>query len=709
MAFDANDLSPHEHFVVERTNAGEIADFSAIGGPGGAKPIVRAGFLRKLLLRLDQSWVIRTPGVRIKGARIEGVLDLTDCSGEGLPALSLVECEIPETVDLSHARLARVSFERSRLSRLVAIEAEIAGELNLCAVAPFEAPGRETLTAKLRGIRVDGDVLARDAKFARALDSDEDALMLQGAEIRGNLLLDGAFDAFGCVWLAHAQVDGGFSLEGATLLNRSEDTSGQAINADGARFDTVLLRKAKVEGEARFCGARITRDFDMSDNASFRNEMGAAVMLANAEIGGQIWADTVKIAGMLWLQNASIARNLEMRAAEIVHRTTMRGDAYGRAVDATSMSVGGAWLMHGANIKGELFLADARIAGYLAFGGGRYINGGAWAIRAPNARVGGNLTLKLADDGFAPHGQKTVIEGGAKFDRARIDGAFSWSQLELRGPGPDGARGAVFSFADAQIAGPVQARALTAQQDAFIDASGASCAALDDDVKSGWGPDSARLGLDGFAYGRIDSDGEKWRARLGWLKRSRRDGEKFSPQPFTHAASTYARMGRREDARRVQLAQHDLHTLAGSAGPFTWALSSLFGVIAGYGLAPIRIVRALALFLALGVFGVLAMNAQGALVTPQGRACNGAVEPTLYALDVALPVVDLGQESRCAPGRTARAELTPGVAVSETSDWRWFEGVALWRWAHALYAMLGAILTALAVVTFSGIMKPKDE
>jgi hypothetical protein len=709
MAFDANDLSPHEHFVVDRTNAGEIADFSAMGGPGGTKPSVRAGFLRKLLLRVDPSWAIRTPGVRIKGARIEGVLDLTDCSGEGLPALSLVECEIPETIDLSHARLARVSFAGSRMSRLVAIEAEIDGELNLCNVAPFEAPGRETLTAKLRGVRIDGDVLARDAKFARAVDSDDDALMLQGAEIAGNLLLDGSFEAFGCIWLANAKVDGGLSCEGATLLNRSEDASGQAINADGAAFNTVQMRKAKVEGEARFCGARITRDFDISDNASFRNEMGAAVLLSNAEIGGQVWADTVKIAGMLWLQNVSIARNLEMRAAEVSHRTTMRGDAYGRAVDAASASIGGAWLLHGANIKGELFLPDARIAGYLAFGGGRYINGGAWAIRAPNVRVGGNLTLKLSDDGFAPHGQKTVIEGGAKFDRARIDGAFAWSQIELRGPGPDGAKGAVLSFCDAQIGGPLQATAMTAQQDAFIDATGATCSALDDDVKTGWGAENARLGLDGFSYGRIDSDGERWRARLNWLKRSRRDGEKFSPQPFTHAASTYARMGRREDGRRIQLAQHDLRTLAGSAGPFSWALSSLFGIIAGYGLAPIRVVRALALFLALGVFGVLAMNAQGALVTPQGRACNGAVEPTLYALDIALPVIDLGQESRCAPGRTARAELSPGVAVSETSDWRWFEGVALWRWAHALYAMLGAILTALAIVTFSGIMKPKDE
>ncbi|HRP12475.1 MAG TPA: hypothetical protein PLK37_15730, partial [Terricaulis sp.] len=113
--------------------------------------------------------------------------------------------------------------------------------------------------------------------------------------------------------------------------------------------------------------------------------------------------------------------------------------------------------------------------------------------------------------------------------------------------------------------------------------------------------------------------------------------------------------------------------------------------------------------LALGVFGVLAMNAQGALVTPEGRQCNGAIEPALYAIDVALPLIDLGQQSACAPGRTARADLSPGMEVSAQSDWRLFEGLALWRWAHALYAILGAILAALAVLTFSGVMKPKDS
>jgi hypothetical protein len=709
MAFDANDLSPHEHFVVERTRAGEVADFSPMAGPGGVKPPVRAGFLRKLMLGLDESWAVRTPGVRIKGARIEGALDLTDCSGAGgagLPALALVECDIPELVDVSHARLARLSLRGSKLARLVAVETEIGGEVDLCDVAPLGGDGHETLTAKLRGLRVDGDVLARGAKFARAVESDDDALMLQSAEIAGSVFIDGGFESFGCVWLNNARIGGTLSGEGAQLLNRSDSASGQALNADGAEIGAVILRgKFKAEGEVRFASARIARDMDLSA-AQFRNDLGVALVLSSIEVGGQIYADAIKTSGQVALQNARIGRNLDLRGAEITHRTA--ANTYGRAVDAPSIAVGGAALLQGANVKGEVFLPDARIEGYLAFGGGRFINPGAWAIRAPNARVGGNVTIKIDDDGYAPHGQKTVIEGGAKFDRAKIDGAFTWLNLELRGAGPDARKGAMLTLADAKIDGPLQARALVMQADARIDLSGVCCSTLDDDLKNGWGVEGAALDLEGFAYERIENASERWRDRLHWLKRARTEGGRFSPQPFARTAEVYARAGRRDEARRILLAQQDLHTLHRPAGPLTWALSSLFGLIAGYGLAPIRIVRALVLFLAIGIAGALAMNAQGALVRPDGTACNNAVEPALYAIDVALPVIDLGQESRCAPGRTANADLPAGVELPN-SEWRLFEGAAMWRWAQGLYAILGAILTALAVITFSGVLKPKAD
>ncbi|MBX9746131.1 MAG: hypothetical protein K2X34_04470, partial [Hyphomonadaceae bacterium] len=423
MAFDANDLSPHEHFVVERTRLGEVADFTPMAGPGGAKPSVRAGFLRKLLLRLDESWTVHAPGVRLRGARIEGALDLTDCSGAGgagLPALALVECEIPDLVDVSHSRLARLSFSGSRMTRLTGVEAQIDGELDLCNVAPFGPPGLETLTAKLRGARIDGDFAARGAKFARAIDSDDDALMLQSIEIAGSLLLDEGFDAFGRVWLLGAHVGGIVSCIGGTFLNRSDDAKGEALMLDGATLGALMMStRFKAEGAVRLLSARITGDLIINEGA-FRNEFGTALNASNADIGGAIVGADAKIAGQLVLQGASIARNLDLRGAEITHRSTPRGDTFARALDATSAAIGGAALLQGANVKGEVFLAGAKIDGYLAFGGGRFINGGNWAVRAPNVRVGGNLTFKLPDDGFAPHGQKTVIEGGAKFSRARI-------------------------------------------------------------------------------------------------------------------------------------------------------------------------------------------------------------------------------------------------------------------------------------------------
>ena len=700
MAFDANDLSPHEHFVAERTRSGEIADFTPLGAADGGKPSIRAGFLRRLLLSLDPSWLVRSSGVRLRGVRIEGALDLTDCSG--LPGLSLDACDLPEPVDMTRAALVRLAFTGCRMRALTAAGAQIAGDLDLSGTEPLGAPGAEMLLVDARGARIGGEARFSSAKLARG-EMETHALMLDGAVIGTDLRFDDGFDAFGAVTLTRARIGGSLLCISANLLHRGDDAKSVALSARAAEIGgDVRLGGLKAEGVVDLGASRIGGDLDLA-GAVLRNEFGAALVLETAHIAGKL-CGALKAAGQVQAQGAEIRGNLDLRAAELAHPLTPRGDTFGAAFDAPGLSVGGALLLQGVNIKGELVLTDARIAGYAAFGGGRFINGAAWAIRASNLHVGGNLTFKIDEGGFAPHGQKTVIEGGAKFDRARIDGALGWLNLELRGPGADGAKGAVFSFACAVIGGPLQAHGFVTHQHARLDASGARCAGLDDDAKTGWGLESTALDLEGFAYGRIANVDDTRRTRLGWLRRMQR----FSPQPYTHLACAYALAGRREDARRVLLAQHDAQTARVNSGPLTWALSSLFGAIAGYGLAPLRLVRALALFLALGIAGVFAMNAQGALVTPAGQACNGSVEPALYAIDVAMPVIDLGQTDACAPGRTARAELPQGMLLGD-SDWRALEGVALWRWAHALYAMLGAILAALAVLTFSGVMKPKED
>ena len=130
-------------------------------------------------------------------------------------------------------------------------------------------------------------------------------------------------------------------------------------------------------------------------------------------------------------------------------------------------------------------------------------------------------------------------------------------------------------------------------------------------------------------------------------------------------------MGRSEDARRVQLPS-TTYTRLRDRPDRSPGRSSLFGVIAGYGLAPIpHRSRALALFPALGVFGVLAMNAQARWSRHRAAPATAPSVGTLYAFDVARSWSTSAR--RAAAPRPHRARNCPGVVnVSETSDWRWF-------------------------------------
>jgi hypothetical protein len=65
--------------------------------------------------------------------------------------------------------------------------------------------------------------------------------------------------------------------------------------------------------------------------------------------------------------------------------------------------------------------------------------------------------------------------------------------------------------------------------------------------------------------------------------------------------------------------------------------------------------------------------------------CGHVIEPVLYALEAFVPALEIGQERRCA--------ITPGP-----------DGMP-WRIGLALYAVLGWIVTALTVLTVSGVAR----
>ena len=585
MAFDANDLSPHEHFVVERTRAGEIADFSpwaARAGPN--RPCARA-FCASSCLRLepDAGGAARPASAsRARASKARSTLPIVQGPAG---ACRWSNAKSPKPVGSEPcAAGAAVACEQPHVAALTAAQAQIGGELDLSGVAPIGAPGRETLIADLHGVRIGGDVLARGAQI-RARDGR--ATRRAHAARRQDRRRSSARRRLRSLRLRLASGDPQSPARSAatarSLLNRSEDAKRRKRSTPTAPHSAAVIaarQDAKPKANMRFSRrphrAAISTS---SESASLRNEMGArAGARRTRAIGGQFAPAACKIAGKLKLQSACDRAQLWICAApKSPIRITPRGDTFGRALDAAEPERRRRAMLQGANIKGEAFLADARIAGYLAFGGGRFINPGHWAIRAPERARRRQSHVQDRRKRLCAARPENGDRRRREVRRARIDGALSMVDARTARPGPGRRQGRGFSFADAEIDGPLQARALTTQQDARIDVSGASCAALDDDLKTGWGVEGGALDLEGFAYGRIDSDGEKWcracvaealkprrRALLAAAVHARRAHLRPRRPPRRRAAHSAgaARSAARSPARRARSPGRSLRCLA---------------------------------------------------------------------------------------------------------------------------------------------------
>jgi hypothetical protein len=155
---------------------------------------LRAAFVRWLATDLDAAKLIDLRGIRVSFVRFREVLDLDRCVTD--PALSFVDCTFDEKLTLRSAKLRGLYLRRVNAAKIIDLalvrlegalvmrEVEVAGEVNL------------------RGATVEGPVTFREAK----LHSSEVALRLEGATIRGDLVLGQRFRAYGKVHLAGIEI-----------------------------------------------------------------------------------------------------------------------------------------------------------------------------------------------------------------------------------------------------------------------------------------------------------------------------------------------------------------------------------------------------------------------------------------------------------------------------------------------------------------------
>jgi hypothetical protein len=172
--------------------------------------------------------------------------------------------------------------------------------------------------------------------------------------------------------------------------------------------------------------------------------------------------------------------------------------------------------------------------------------------------------------------------------------------------------------------------------------------------------------LRGFVYDIPGNDRTSVRQRLGWISRNA-DG--YVPQIYDQLATAYKNVGREGEARHVAIAKQ--RRRRNTLDPLNW----LWYATVGYGYRTWLAGAWLAVFLAVGTWVFSRAHMIATVVHPP------EFHPFAYAVDVIVPIVDLGQKSAWQP-----------------------QGSAVLYWSWTLTAA-GWILTTAVVAGLTGSLK----
>jgi hypothetical protein len=284
-------LLPAEAVVLRELDQG---DFDRLGD--GSRPeepaeerVIRAAFLRFLILGGAGKTRPHEKGVRVSGGWIEGILDLEGCR---VPRdIGLKDCRFSAAPLLRSAIIDNLFLDGSALPGLEADRLEARGGITLRGATV--AGGVRLEAARIGGlVEADGaELLAADGVALAARGLRAQGVTLRGAQVQGT------------VDLKAARLESGIEASGLVL----EARSGLALDGESlSSGDNVVLRLAKLAGEVRLPGALVRGDLDLR-GASVKKRDGTAVALGRAVVeGGFLLRDGARVEGLLDLTAAQI-------------------------------------------------------------------------------------------------------------------------------------------------------------------------------------------------------------------------------------------------------------------------------------------------------------------------------------------------------------------------------------------------------------------
>lgn len=364
---------------------------------------------------------------------------------------------------------------------------------------------------------------------------------------------------------------------------------------EAARLTTTgdfHLPRCTIDGGVRLTDAQIGTDLLLSQLSVGRDRRGRAISADGITVGQDLQADLLQAHGEVRLRGATIGVSLNLAGS------VLRNPYGKRALNAPQLTVERTLHM-GPEAVPEPATAGATppfgVGGHTPPRGTRMqrfeCHGG---LRLDDGRFGDAVDL---DDA------RFVMDPEQEMSLRRI----STPELRFIGRRPEGGR---------------------------VVLSGARVVNLRDQYSS-W-PEPGSLAMAGFFYEHLIPVGTfPLERRLEWIAAATPE---FSPEPYENLATVLRTSGEDHDARRVLLAKHRRHRetlpLAGKA----WGLLQDWTV--SYGYRPTRAVLWMAVLWAVGTV-YFSGHEPRALRRGEGPEWN----PALYALDLLVPVIDLGQDN----------------------------------------------------------------
>jgi hypothetical protein len=613
---------------------------------GDRDRVIRAEVISALLLGAADREPGYTPGVRIRGARITGRLDLMGatvawplvceyCHFE--EELRFVE-SITRTVRIVQSQLPAFNGTRMRLDGILNLwaceitgvlrldQAKVTGQLCLrdAIIGDAAGPGGGEAVAAF-GLAVDGGVectaLTTHGSFGLQVATITGGLDLRDARIscprQWALLLDrgvigGRLDGHrlrveGGTRMYNTHIGASLVLGAATLL----DPGRLALSAGGLTVagGVFLTEGFSAEGKVSLIGAQLSANLSLP-GAVLSNPDGTALELAYASVG-VCQAPGLSCTGQVILTGVRIASDLDLTDAQLT------GNAGDPAVVAEHASIDGGLMLSRLRAQGEVRVRTARVGQRILLMGAQLASPGGIALRLSRSQVGADVFC-----------DELTANGGIRVAGATIGGELSFRQARIQHPA--GAALDAFGLHAAELslrtAEPVRG---------LVDLDQAEIGVLRDDP----GRWPGQLGMDGLTYQALEPRLPA-RQRLGWLNR---DPRGHQTQPYEQLAAHYTAIGQPGQAREVMYARERVQRQAMPRLARTWSL--LQDITVGYGYRPRRAVAWLVLLLAVGSV-TFALHRPPPLIHGQAPHFN----PVIYTLDLLLPVVDLGQKHAFNPG-----------------------------------------------------------